>query len=177
MRFRPAAVALAIAFLLPGSSLGSVAGDRDPDDTRGPLDIRRIVHGHTDDGQLWHKVIMWKRWGAKDLAGQDEIRFEFSNDREDRYDEVNASVALKDGELRAWVFPYTEGSDYAGVGPSTRIRLARPNRYTVTIFFGKKWVDGRGRYVWSVGSSYKDPDSDNCRRYCSDRTDRFEHNL
>ena len=167
-----------LVVLVPWPAAASIDGHRDPNDVRGPLDIRRIVHGHTSDGKVWHKVVMRHRWGARDLEGQDEIRFHFSTDREDRYDEVNATVALKDGKLNARVFPYTEGSDYAAVGPSTQIDFRRSDRFTVTIIFGKKWVDGRNdRYVWSVTSRYKDPDSENCRSYCRDGTERLAHNL
>ena len=164
--------------LTPLSAAASVKGNRDPNDVRGPLDIKRIVHGHTNDGKLWHKVVMRSRWSAEDLKGQDEIRFHFSTDREDRYDEVNATVSLKDGKLRAVVFPYTEGSDYAAVGPSTKVNFRRADRYSVTIVFGKKWVDGRNdRYAWSVTTFYKNSDAPGCRSYCADGTERVEHSL
>ena len=153
---------------LAGPTAASTSSAHDGDDVRGPLDIKRIVHGHGRGDLLWHKVVMHQRWGAKDLEGEDEIRFYFSNDREDRYDEVHASVALKDGEMRAWVFPYVEGSDHAGVGPSKRIRLTRPDGYTVKIFFDKSWVDRRNRYAWSAGSSYRNRDSAHCRSSCHD---------
>ena len=125
---------------------------------------------------------MHRRWGAKDLKGNDEVRFYFSYDGEDQYDEVHASVALKDGRLGAWVFSYVEGSDYASVGPSKRIRFTRPNRYSIKIFFDKGWVDKRDRYAWSVGSSYRDRDSTHCRKSCFDyapghNPDRLVNNL
>lgn len=130
-----AASLTAFAVLTVTPATADMSSRRDADDVHGALDIKRIVHGHTEGGKLWHKVVMWKRWGARDLAGEDEIRFYFSNDREDRYDEVHASVAVEDGKLAAWVFEYTEGSDYAGVGPSKRIRFVRPDRFSVKIFF------------------------------------------
>ena len=180
LRALVATVALTISTTMP-SAAGSKSA-RDPSDVHGPVDVRRIEHGHGDDGLLWHKVVMWNRWGAKDLHGNDEIRFHFSYDGEDRYDEVHASVAVKNGKLAAWVFPYVEGSDYASVGPSERIRFTRPTRYSVKIFFDKGWVDVRDRYVWSVGSSYRNRDSKNCREACFDyapgnNPDRLEHNL
>ncbi len=155
----------------------------DGNDTRGPLDIKRMSHGHAGDGKLWHKVVMHGRWGVRDLRGTDEIRFHITKDREDRFDEVHASVAVKDGELRAWIFPYTEGSDYAAVGPSTRIRLVRPDARSVKIVFDESWVQNRrDRYAWSVGSDYRDRDSAHCRRSCFDyapgsNPDRLVHDL
>lgn len=154
------------------------ASTRDPGDARGPLDIKRIVYGHASGDVLWHKLVMDRRWGAKDLEGRSEIRFYFSTDGEDRYDEVHASVDLKDGKLAAWVYPYVEGSDYAGVGPSKRIRLTRSNRYSIKIFFNRSWVDRRDRYAWSAGSNYRD---ERCRR-CDDYApgydpDRLVHSI
>ena len=160
----------------------NTAGSFDPNDERGPLDIKRIAHGHADSNTLWHKVVMHGRWGRNDLKG-DEIRFYFSTDDEDRYDEVHASVGLKDGELAAWIFTYTEGSDYASVGPSTRIRLTRPNARSVKIFFGESWVrNGDARYAWSVGSEFRDRGSAHCRSLCFDyapgrNPDRVVHQL
>jgi hypothetical protein len=160
----------------------NTAASRDGDDVRGPLDIKRIVHGHGNGGVLWHKVVMRKGWGADDLRGDDDIRFYFSNDREDRFDEVHASVARKNGKLAAWVFPYVEGGDFASVGPSKRIRYSRPNRRTIKIFFDESWLDRRGRYAWSVGSSYRDKDSSSCRETCFDyapghNPERLVHDL
>lgn len=181
---RGAVAAMAVLFLVAGTPVAAdTSSRRDGNDTRGPLDIKRIAHGHTSDGKLWHKVVMHGRWGAKDLRGEDEIRFYFSNDREDRYDEVHATVALKNGKLGAWIFPYTEGSDYASVGPSERIRFVRPDRSSVKIFFDRSWMKNRtGRYTWSLGTDYKNRDSDNCARGCFDyapgrNPNRLEHKL
>ena len=156
------------AFLAAPAAWGNETSMRDPGDVRGPLDIKRIVHGHADGGALWHKVVMHDGWGADDLRGEDEIRFYFSVDREDRYDEVHASVGRKNGRLAAWVFPYVEGSDFASVGPSKRIRFTRPNRNSIKIFIEKSWLDRRDRYSWSVGSSFRDRDSSRCRQSCYD---------
>ena len=174
-------VALAITLLLAFPSVASESHRRDPNDAHGPLDIRRISHGHKGD-LVWHKVVMRSSWGPQALRGADQIRFQFSTDGEDRFDEVNASVDLKDGELRAWVFPYVEGSDYAGVGPSERIRLTRPDRYSVKIFFKRSWVDKRNRYAWSVSSYYKRNGSRHCENTCRDYApgaspNRLVHNL
>ena len=171
---RVVVVVVAVLFCaMPPASAGTSSA-HDGNDVRGPLDIKRIVHGHGRGGLLWHKVVMHQAWGAKDLRGEDEIRFYFSNDREDRYDEVNASVDLKDGRLRAWVFSYVEGSDYAGIGPSKRIRFTRPDRHTIKIFFDRSWVDRRDRYAWSVGSTFRDRGSDNCRNSCFDYAPGFD---
>ncbi len=179
---RVAAMLLAALVLSPTPGVGSQAGRRDPNDTPGRLDIKRIAHGHKSRKVLWRKVAMHSAWGRNALRGDDEIRFMFSTDREDRYDEVHAMVALKNGKLGAWIFPYVEGSDYAGVGPSTRIRFTRPDRRSIKIFFGRGWVDGEDRYAWSLASSYKDKQSRRCDRWCNDYApgsspDRLEHNL
>ena len=173
---------VSVLCLVTTTALADVGSSRDPGDVRGPLDVKRISHGHGRGDVLWHKVVMHNRWGAKDLRGNDEIRFYFSYDGEDRYDEVHALVGLKDGKLRAWVFPYVEGSDYAGVGPSERIRFKRPDRYSIKIFLDRGWVDARDRYAWSVGSRFRDRDSVNCKKSCFDyapghNPDRLVHDL
>lgn len=172
--------ALAISLLAGAPTAATESRRRDPNDTPGPLDIRRIAHGHAGGGALWHKIVTYGTWGRKALQGPEIIRFQFSTDGEDRFDEVNASVDLKDGKLQAWIYPYVEGSDYAGVGPSQRIRLKRVNRRSVKIFFDRSWVDKRDRYAWSVWTSYKDKNSRHCTKTCSDRAPdrgRLVHNL
>ena len=182
MRILVAVMTGCVLWFLALPVVAGVSSKPDPNDVRGPLDIKRIAHGHADGDTLWHKVVMHKRWGANDLKG-DEIRFYFSNDREDRYDEVHALVGLKDGKLAAWIFQYVEGSDYASVGPSTRIRLVRPSRRSVKIFFQESWMRNRNRrYAWSVGSRYGNRDSNHCREACYDyapgrNPDRLVHNL
>ena len=174
---------LVIAMLTAPAAWAGQASRRDPADVRGPLDIKRIVHGHASGDVLWHKVVMHRGWGARDLRGDDEIRLHLSRDGEDRFDEVHISIDEKRGALRAWIFPYTEGSDFAGVGPSERIRLTKPNRRTVKVFFDRGWVQNhRDRYTWSAGSSYRDRDSKNCRKVCFDYApghdpERLVHNL
>ena len=173
---------LALALLMPVPTTATEARRRDPNDIHGPLDIKRISHGHRSGDVLWHKVVMRSPWGRKALRGVGEIRFQFSTDGEDRFDEVNASIDLKDGKLKVWIFPYVEGSDYASVGPSERIRFARPNRRSIKIFFGQSWVDKRDRYVWSVNSSYMKRSSRHCARGCYDYApgaspNRIEHKL
>ena len=176
-----ATVAIAFGILAPATANVSSIGD--PDDVHGPLDIRRIVHGHGNNGVLWHKLVMWNRWGANDLRGTDEIRFFFSTDGEDRYDEVHASVVREDGKLAASIYEYVESGDGAGVGQAHRIRFTRPNRRSVKIFFDAKWVmNHRDRYAWSAGSSYEKADSKNCRHVCFDYSprsnpDRLFHRL
>src|SRR5688500_16526101 len=156
---------------------------RDPDEVRGPLDIKRISHGHSSGEVLWHKIVMHNRWGADDLRGDDEIRLYLSRDGEDKFDEVHISIDEKKGDLRAWIFPYTEGSDFAGVGPSERIRMTRPNPRVVKVFFDKGWVQNRrDRYAWSAGTDYRNRDSTHCRSSCFDYApghdpERLVHNL
>ena len=170
------------ALILSPAAHGSEGRRHDPNDTPGALDVKRIAHGHRDGGRLWHKVVMRHPWGAKALRGDNEIRVHFSTDREDRFDEVHASIDLKDGKLGAWIFTYTEGGDYAGVGPSERIRFVRTNRYSIKIFFNKDWVDRRNRYAWSVGTRYRKRSSRRCDGGChdyapGDSPDRLVHRL
>lgn len=180
---RMATAILSVLLILgvpPASANTSSSGD--PDDVAGRLDIKRITHGHARNGKLWHKVAMERPWGRKALAGSNEIRLEFSSDREDRFDEVHVSVDLHEGKLKAWVFAYVEGSDYAGVGPSERIRLERPDRTSVKVFFARGRVDRRDRYVWSARAGYRDRDPSRCRETCLDvapdsSRERLEHRL
>ena len=152
----------------------------DPSDTRGPLDIKRISHGHATRDVLWHKLVMYRRWGAKDLTG-DEIVFHISTDGEDRYDEVRASVGVEEGRLAVRIYEFTEGSDYGIAGPSKRIRFKRPDHRTIKVFFNESWVKGRS-YAWSVSSQYRDRGSAHCSNHCFDyapgrNPNRLRHRL
>ena len=181
MKWGIASLAATLLFM-PVTTSANESRRHDPNDTAGVLDVKRIGHGHRGDGQVWHKVVMRNRWGRKALRGDNEIRFHFSTDREDRFDEVHASIDVQDGKLKAWIFPYVETGDSAGVGPSERIRFVRTDRYSIKIFFDKTWVDRRNRYAWSVGTDYRKRSSRRCDRSCFDYApgnppDRIVHRI
>ena len=173
-------VLVLLAIAVCGPSYADTRGSSDPDDVRGPLDIKRISHGHASGDVLWHKVVMHRRWGARHLEG-DEIRIDISTDGEARYDEVRVSVAVEDGKLAARIYEFTEGSDYGIPGPSQRIRFTRPDRRGIKVFFNESWVNGRS-YGWSVSTQYRERDSESCSNGCSDyapgrNPNRVEHKL
>ena len=168
-----------VVLALAGPSYANTMGASDPNDIRGPLDVKRISHGHASNDVLWHKVVMHRRWGARHLEG-DEIRIDISTDREARYDEFRVSVAVEDGKLAARIYEFTEGSDYGIPGPSKRIRFTRPDRRTIKVFFNESWVNGS--YGWSVSTQYRERGSASCSNGCVDyapgrNPDRLEHRL
>ena len=179
---RCAALVLLISLFVAVPTSANEARRRDPNDTRGPLDIKYIAHGHASGKLLWHKVAMRSPWGKRALRGGNDITFGLSNDGEDRFDEVHVTVDVADGKLGAWIYGYIEGSDYAGVGESKPIKFTRPNRMTIKIFFDQSWVDRRDRYAWDLWTSYRKRGSRHCQNWCSDHApgsspDRLVHKL
>lgn len=137
----------------------------DPDDTAGRLDIVSLRHGHSDNG-LWHSLTMQRAWHGRALRGQGSYLYIwFSTDNEDAYAERRIWIDFRDGRLIAGVEHYDEISDGAGVSPIRRLRLIRPNRKTVKVFFRSRDL-GRGvtSYKWSAFSSYRHPDREACGR-------------
>ena len=164
-------VVLAGLILLGGSA--AYSNDMrvgDPDDTRGRLDIRSVRHGHTKGGNLKHRVSTYTEWHAKALAAgrHTSIDLWFSTDNEDRYAEFRATVDRIDGKLQACLGSYSEGSDFASVGPCEPIYLRRPNNRSVVVIFPPSMIGDPDRYSWSGYTYYKNKDSRHCRRSCID---------
>lgn len=135
----------------------------DPDDTRGPLDVASLRHGHNDSG-LWHSVTMQGRWSSQALRGQGSYLYIwFSTDDEDTYAERRIWIDFHKGRLKAGLERYDEFSDGAGVSPIRRLRITRPSKRTVKVFFDRQDI-GSGNYSWSAFSSYRQADSEACGR-------------
>jgi hypothetical protein len=157
-------LAVAAVVTLPASSSGAdTVARRDRRDTPGPLDIVRVEHGHSSRNEkvLTHTVWTTGRWGKKDLRNKNShISFWFSTD-EDGYAEHRIFVATKNGRLRADFHDYEEGSDFAGVGPSTHLRWTRPNRRSIRVFLPRRHLSVK-EYGWSVETLYR-RSSSRCR--------------
>jgi hypothetical protein len=156
--------ALALSIVAAQSVTASTSTRRDNKDTRGPLDVVRVQHGHArgNDKVLTHAAWTTGRWNKKDLRNKNSyIAFWFSTDG-DGYAEHRIFVASRDGRLVADFHDYEEGSDYAGVGPSTLIRWTRPNKRSIRVFLHRKHL-GVDEYGWSVQSTYRSSSSRRCR--------------
>ena len=163
--------AVAVVICLLGAPADSnEMGARDPNDTKGRLDVRLVRHGHTEAGALKHRLSTFGEWHGKALSDgrHSSIDFWFSTDREDRYAEFRATVDRIDGELQACLGSYAEGSDFAGVGPCEPIQFRRPNGRTVVIVFPAAMIGDPDRYAWSGYTYYRNEDSEHCRRSCID---------
>ncbi|HET7482331.1 MAG TPA: hypothetical protein VFK89_05660 [Actinomycetota bacterium] len=171
MWIRRVAVATALTLLIGGPAIPAAA-DRirahDANDVDGTLDISSITHGHGHRaGVLIHRIRTYGEWRPRALNGNDGFDVWFSTDREDRFAEYRASIYVDHGALRACIGGYSEGSDFAGVGPCKAIDVRRPDPRTVVIRFAARRIGGND-YAWSASSSYRKAGSANCRRGCYD---------
>jgi hypothetical protein len=152
------------AVTLPaGPSGADTVARRDRRDTPGPLDVVRVEHSHAPRNEkvVTHTVWTTGRWGKKDLRNKNShISFWFSTDG-DGYAEHRILVSTKDGRLTAAFHDYVEGSDFAGVGPSTYLRWTRPSRRSIRVFLHRKHL-AVDEYRWSVETLYR-KSSSRCR--------------
>jgi hypothetical protein len=169
-----AAVSVIVALSAPTADADTVVR-HDPADARGPLDVRRLEHGHGHHKRvLTHTVVTSGRWDESDLRNKNSyIYFWFSTDG-DRFAEARVAVISQDHELTAQFQDYEESGDSASVGPPTAIRFKRPNDRSIKVFFSRRRL-GFDSYGWSVETLYRKAASRHCRfgqPLCRDRAPR-----
>lgn len=190
MTSRRSALLLATAFALVLTRSVPTSADvvfrRDPNDTHGPLDVRRLGHGHGHRPRvLTHIVTTSRPWDESDVRNKNSFIYLWFSTDDDRYAEARVAVISQDHELTVQFQDYEESSDSAEVGPPSSIRFTRPNRRSIKVFFSKRRL-GVDSYRWSVETLYRNGSSRNCRLgqpLCNDRAPRgsgrgrIEHTL
>jgi hypothetical protein len=163
---------------IPSSHLAraDTVGKSDKNDTRGPLDMVRVGHGHRNHHPkiLVHTVTMADRWGKEDVRNKNSFLYLWFDTDGDRYAEHRIAVVDEDGRLTAQFQDYDESSDSAEVGPSTDLRFRRPNRRTIRVFLPRRRL-GVNRYRWSAETLYRSSASRHCRfgkPLCHDKAPR-----
>jgi hypothetical protein len=157
---RTGIAALLLVPLLAGSAVGDVVTRRDPKDTPGRLDIRRISHGHKDDAVV-HTVSMYRRFPSRLLEGRGRALGIFLFNREEERVRI-VVVQWRNGRLRAPVFDWEEGR----VGTA---RVSRPNPRTIRVVISESVLGGLGEspgYRWFALTVFKD--GGRCKRWCED---------
>jgi hypothetical protein len=167
---RPDPEAGRVAFILLGALLfilvpvGAQADQvrhRDPRDTRGRLDIRRIAHGHEGGHAVTHSISMYRAFSSRLLQRPSNRLVLWLWESEDDDWVRVIIVRWRDGRLRAPIW----GDD----GRVGNARVTRPNRRTVSVAVNLRHL-GEGEqtgYYWGVESFFANRNA--CRHGCVDR--------
>lgn len=129
----------------------------DPNDTRGPLDIRQVTHA-IHGGYLTFQVVTWGDWSMRDLEHNwfaIPINM-LSDDPDSTYKDFRsnwdyvASVTAGPYRIRAQVYDHDK-PDPVYVGPvTTKVSGSR----RLTISFPEEYLEAPGPYEWNLGSLY-----------------------
>lgn len=155
-------IVMLLVMLLPTQAVAASA--KDPDDTKGRLDMKRIS-APTDDegGPIWHRIKTFGRWKSRLLRRDGtEIDYWFSLDMDATPERV-VYVGYEKGRLVATMHRYVAHGDGAGVIELGRIGANRPSRRTVAVRVPRKWLR-RSDYRWSTSSYFRRESGRACRR-------------
>jgi hypothetical protein len=147
-----ATAASAVALLLGGAA--QAASVDDPDNARGPLDLKRLVATkHDATGPLHLRLVTYGDWPASllDVDGQSRLYFLFNSDQAGRVDFVG-EVFFRDGRLVMRV--ETRGGQFV-----RRVRVQHPTQHSITAVVprglpnpdGNAWIAASERYWSSTG--------------------------
>ena len=126
---------------------------RDADDTKGPLDIAWIKHGHRTNTrgvrQLVHTVRLYKRWPARRLRHRGYVHLFFQlRGHPGNPEERTLWIVYEKGKLRARMY------NALGDPPKflANVGLWRPDGRTVKVTFRKSLLRRRpfDHYKWSA---------------------------
>jgi hypothetical protein len=159
--------AVAVALVQPPAA-ADVVIRKDPKDTAGRLDIRRVAHGHDGDDAVTHKITTYRRFPSRVLKRQ-RTRFEVVIwDRHDRWAGI-VFIWWRNGRLQAPIFDLYHGHRIGSA------EVTRPNRRTVMVRI--KLTDlgePPGFYDWKVFSYFKNKGACGQRWRCMDEApERF----
>ena len=151
---------LFVTFGSPGLADRAALNDGQ-NDAFGPLDIRRISHGHAGTNRVFHYLSMYERWGRSDLRSSvSEIRILFTTDHDNRPERV---LVIDAGEhrLEAFMHKWKKG------GPGKKIygqaALSRPSKRGVRAAFDQALLGNKvGSYGWHVDTRYHDARNHRC---------------
>jgi hypothetical protein len=151
-----AVVTMLALSLVPPAAADSISR-RDPKDTQGRLDIRRISHGHRGDDAFVHTISTYRRFPSKLLrpSGRAGGVFLLWLADDPSFDGTLRIVLVRwrNGRLRAPIFDFWTDRR---VGTA---RVTRPNRRTIRIVIPKRALGTLGEhpgYYWAATSVYWD---------------------
>jgi hypothetical protein len=158
------ATAALIAALLVGVAMPAHAASvDDPDNARGPLDLKRLVATkHDATAPLRVRLITYGTWPASELDedGQSRLNFLFNSDHAGRVDFIG-EVFFRDGRLLMRI--ETRAGQFV-----RRVRVKHPTRSSITAVIpaglpnpdGNAWIAATERYQSETGF---------CVSICKDR--------
>lgn len=164
---RRVALALAIVAVAAAIPLFALAGHmdpRDPNDTRGPLDVRRVVAGRDLKRPRW-KIVTFDPWRARQIFDRGYVLVFFDTFADKRYD-YYALVRSVGPRLRGslWRDRKVKSDVF-----KTALRVRRANRRSVTVRvpLGRmKFPETRVYYYWHVQTLMTNR---RCPNVCFDR--------
>jgi hypothetical protein len=152
---------LFVAFGSP--SLADRTSLNDEKDAFGPLDVKRISHGHGfRRGYLAHRLWTYRKWGRSTLRSEDsDIQLLFTTDRDNRPERVLVLDASDTG-VSARMHQWRRGGVGAKVYGRGIVRRMGPRAVRLTF---RRRLLGRGvrEYGWHVDTRYSDRSHHRCR--------------
>jgi hypothetical protein len=134
---------------------------RDENDAYGPLDVKRMSHGHgTDKGDIVHLVTTYGRWDRKTLRSADsEIQLLFTTDRDNKPERVLVIDEHGKG-IRAEMHKWNKGIGKKVYG---RAALERIGPRTAKLVFEPSLLGKDvGEYGWHVDTRFHDEAHSRC---------------
>ena len=162
-RALPATLALVAAFVLALASPVGAATIEDPDNARGPLDLKRLVATkHDATAPLHLKLVTWETWRASllDVSGENRILFLFNNNDSGPANFVG-EVFFRDGRLLMRIT--TAGGRFV-----RRVRVAHPTRRSITAVVPRGLPNPDGNAYLAAREQYRST-TGFCVSGCHDR--------
>jgi hypothetical protein len=151
--FLKGAVAGALVLgLVAGPAAADVVTRKDPKDTLGRLDIRRISHGHAGEDAVTHTITTYGEYSSRLLDWSQRpggMLLLFIDGVDDGWERI-VVVRWRDGRLRAPIF-----DEDRRVGMA---QVTRPNRRTVKVTLQKRQLGDLGdppQYLWRAISLFR----------------------
>lgn len=163
MRGRTRVVALCASLFSilgsPGLADGTSFGDQN--DAYGPLDVKRMSHGHgTDKNDLVHRLTTYGKWDRRALSSADsEIQLLFTTDGDNAPERVLV-VDARGESVAATMHKWNKGIGNKVYGEAA---VSRPSRRDIKLVFEASLLGKKVReYGWHVDTRFHDKDHSRC---------------
>jgi hypothetical protein len=141
--------------LVQAPAAADVVTRKDPKDTAGRLDIRRVSHGHAGEGAVTHTITTYRRFASRLLRPHGKatgvLQLWIDGDSDDGWWARQVVVQWRNGRLRAPIF---DAETQRRVG---RAKVTRPNRRSVKVAIKLSHLGDLGEsreYFWMAVSDF-----------------------
>ena len=156
------ALLIAVSLLLAGNVQAHVQNENDPNDTRSPLDLKRLSFGH-NARRFNIGIETFGTWPSRLLRKKGEFSIAIDTGRGSHF---VAKVKQRNGQLRVAVFSRRPDMKRVGHGSASR-----DDQDSLNVSIKRRLVKGyRGPVKWSPASFFKS------RNRCPSRCDDFAPN-